>query len=533
MIKVMIADDDYLVRLDLHTQIEWLEEGYELLDDAVNGLDAMDKIQSNHPDILILDMEMPKMNGIELLQWLNESNITIKVIVLSCHDDYSNVKEAMRLGAVDYILKHTYQKEELIEVLDKTREKMAEEKDESFALGKIRILAKRKQLWDVFNGIKEPSKAFMANLFDLQENEVESSKYIITVFSVDKSYILSDSEMQTIHSAIIDFYTAIEGCIIIAAQKNRYVLLHRYEYLYSTMVIYDKLMKEANALRDRLETLSSLTLTCGMSLLFEDEGALKSHFHDAVKVLSYRYYTGHNQMISPMDVEVYTNDLPYTPDQLKQQLKTYLFDSDNLEETVAAFYKSLKDDKITMDEMNKARTVIKDQCFELLNQYGAGHQSVAEQYESLDYCETMEEDAATLAKFMKTFHQQIADRKTSTSDHMIEEMLADIKKQYSEHISLKTYADRYYVSTGHLSFLFKKSTGKTFVDYLNAYRIERAKALLLNKDVKIYEVADAVGISNYRYFTKIFKTYVKVTPKAYMELMMTGCRGEGDILHDR
>lgn len=529
----MIVDDDYLVRLDLRSQIDWSEHGYELTPDAINGKDALDKIALYNPDILILDMEMPKMSGIEVLQQLKENKAGIKAIVLSCHDDYSNVKEAMRLGAVDYILKHNYQTEELIQVLRSTSQKMAEDRDASEKLKDIRILAKRKQLWDVFNGTKNPSIEFMANLFDVDPEEVALSKYMVTVFSVDKVHLLSESEVKAVEAAIVSYYTNEQGCIFIAAQKNKYVLLHKYEQIYSAMVIYDKMMKEVNALTAGLQSLSELTLTYGMSSLFESEKELYHKYQHALEVLSYRYFLGYNQIISPMDIEAFTKASSLTVNQLQQQLKVFIFETADLDKAVNEFYKNLLDEKMTLHEMMNIRTIINDEMYKIMEQYGADQSHVTEQYELLKVSETVNEDMGALSQLIVDLRQCVFENKTSTTDYMIEELLADIETNYKHPISLKTYADKYYVSTGHLSYLFKKSTGKTFVDYLNAYRVECAKVLLLKKDIKVYEVADAIGFSNYRYFTKIFKAYVHVTPKSYIALNTTKGQLEGGDHYER
>ena len=102
MIKILIADDEALVRAGIKSLISWEKYGYEIIEEAQNGEEAYQKIVSLHPDILITDIKMPKMDGITLLRTLKENNISIASIILSCYDEFDLVREAMRYGAKDY-----------------------------------------------------------------------------------------------------------------------------------------------------------------------------------------------------------------------------------------------------------------------------------------------------------------------------------------------------------------------------------------------------------------------------------------------
>ena len=99
------ADDDFLVRSYLKTLDSWEKAGYEIVDDAEDGEEAYGFLQKEKIDVLVTDLTMPVMDGIELIRKIREENRDIYIIVLSCHDDFEYVKEAMRLGADEYVLK--------------------------------------------------------------------------------------------------------------------------------------------------------------------------------------------------------------------------------------------------------------------------------------------------------------------------------------------------------------------------------------------------------------------------------------------
>lgn len=105
MLKILIADDEPLVRAGIKSVIPWQQHGFEVIGEAENGLEAYNKIIALKPDILITDIKMPQMDGIELLKTIKKDKIHIQSIILSCFDEFDMVREAMKYGAKDYILK--------------------------------------------------------------------------------------------------------------------------------------------------------------------------------------------------------------------------------------------------------------------------------------------------------------------------------------------------------------------------------------------------------------------------------------------
>lgn len=104
-IGIAIIDDESLVRLGIKSSVAWEKYGYEIVGEADNGQTGLEMIREKHPDIVLLDVCMPVMNGIEVLKSLQKLKIQCKVIILSCHDDFCFVKEAMKNGAFDYLRK--------------------------------------------------------------------------------------------------------------------------------------------------------------------------------------------------------------------------------------------------------------------------------------------------------------------------------------------------------------------------------------------------------------------------------------------
>ena len=142
MYKVLLVDDDCLVRETLKTVINWEKYGFEIVGEAIDGIDAMDKITNHNPNILILDMSMPQADGIEVIKYVQRNDYDTKILVLSCFDDFSYVKEALKLGANDYMLKHLMKEKSLLESLQAMKHEVELARRENQAMNHMEQIAK-------------------------------------------------------------------------------------------------------------------------------------------------------------------------------------------------------------------------------------------------------------------------------------------------------------------------------------------------------------------------------------------------------
>ncbi|NLM55669.1 MAG: response regulator, partial [Firmicutes bacterium] len=127
MLKVLIVDDEAIVRVGLKSMIDWQAHGFELVGEARDGRGALEMIAAYRPDVVITDLRMPVLDGLELLRAINQRQYQCRVVVLSSYDDFELVREAMKLGAVDYLLKLEVEPEQLIKVLEAFRSDISEE----------------------------------------------------------------------------------------------------------------------------------------------------------------------------------------------------------------------------------------------------------------------------------------------------------------------------------------------------------------------------------------------------------------------
>ena len=150
MKRVLIVDDDFLVRTYLKQMINWEELGFFIVGDAKNGAEAIEILQKDGADIIIADVSMPIMNGIELTRFVKKNSPRTHILILSCHDDFIYVKEAMKLGIDDYLLKNNLTEETLIDALNKIS---FEEEENSADIERFAIIGRKKIARRFFRGI--------------------------------------------------------------------------------------------------------------------------------------------------------------------------------------------------------------------------------------------------------------------------------------------------------------------------------------------------------------------------------------------
>lgn len=223
MKTVFIVDDELLSRQSLKTSITWENYGYCLCGESSNGEQALKIISSLHPDVIITDIKMPVMDGLELLRHLKDINEPAKVIVMSCYDEFDYVREAMRLGAIDYLLKHTYEESDLVELLHKLDSIFLKEQTTGEGL---KILRQEIFLKIINNNV---SKDELNNYIDNDIIPELKSLYMIACFQLSshKQHILSQQDTQSFTDYIHHSYSGQTPCqlLLLKEEGNNFSLI--------------------------------------------------------------------------------------------------------------------------------------------------------------------------------------------------------------------------------------------------------------------------------------------------------------------
>ena len=194
MLKVLVVDDEFIVRTGLINCIDWEAQHLKLIGEASNGREALDIIIKETPDLILLDLIMPEMNGMELIQKLEELNIKTNIIILSCHEDYSYVRDAFKKGVRDYILKLSATPEEISGMIRDVSQKILEEQKDSFS-DPLHKLKEQKQIRsDITDALNYMEEHYRDNitLSDIASHIHMSKNHLSYLFRKETGHAFSD-----------------------------------------------------------------------------------------------------------------------------------------------------------------------------------------------------------------------------------------------------------------------------------------------------------------------------------------------------
>lgn len=519
MLKVVIVDDEMIVRIGFQSCIRWEDYGCQVAAACESAEDAIAFFQKEVPDIVFTDIMMPGMNGIELVKYIAKHYPRTKVVVLSCLNEIDYVKQAIKLGAEDYILKLSFTQETMAELIGKLRDTIEEErrqagKDETY----LEIQSFKRE--DGFRMLAEGS---------------------LTVFErealLDKlGYPYDPFEVYYTGCFLIDHFKAVKGARDGDLHLMQYGLLNMIREYFGKLALFDlAFIREDEImvlfrfrsgedfpknLEDIHKTLSSalkthfnLTLSMGMNRKAAVRGAIPAHYRDARELALLRFFDGCG---SYHQDEKLCSESFATRRGIQKKLQEAIF-RQNLEETrglTDSWFESMRGFQTFEQIKNIRRSVVETWVF--ISGYslpeGPNVPDCNELYSTADFweAETLEELKEAFLKGMLAIADYLQANRTENPE--IVRLLRYLNDHVEMNISLEEAAGRCALGKSQFCLLFKKHTGETFVNYFNRLKMKRAFALLSSENIQVQEAANAIGVRDISYFSRMFKKYYGISP---------------------
>ncbi|SDD06293.1 two-component system, response regulator YesN [Paenibacillus sp. UNCCL117] len=531
MLKVMIVDDEALVRIGIKSCIEWEKHDMEFVGQAEDGEQALELIKRVSPDIVLTDILMPNMDGIQLIERIAETFPHIKVIVLSCHSEMDAVKRAMRLGAQDYILKLSMQPENLLDVLKKTKVEI--EKDRQRNEEKVnfeKVLRSNKQV--IKNGLYKKwlsgsigYEEFLRESSVLQvQPQLEKRMLVICCTIDDWLHAPAHSRMKDSHLLRASFLNILEEGLADfvkgeAAEmgEGEYMLAIEHSGRGSDHHNVARFFQKIN---QSLKRYLNITVSFAVSGAPGELREVPALYAQAQSYVEYRFYKGKESLIFSdkligfkdkeimfgLEEEKLVTDYIYgfDPEGVKSVLKRFF---DRIAET--PIYHPIRVKTAALNVLYGFKKMLESAEEQLPPAFAMANLRLTE---SILNAETLSDLVRLADEFVDHFFQIIpAAQGPGTRSEIV-----NIKRHVCENIelnlSLEDAAKICNMSRSYFSFVFKKEVGESFTNFVNRTKMERARELILGKKVKVYEAAEKVGIRDEAYFSKVFKKYIGVSP---------------------
>lgn len=520
----MLVDDERPARELLKMTIDWEKTGFQIIYEARNGRQALEYYSKNQPDLIITDVQMPVMDGLEFLEQVKAVCPTQKVVILSCHENFSYAKRALKLGVLDYLIKDALTGEvlyNLLECLNKPDEPESTQ-DRLLTSPGPKILSKA--LSDISVEQQEAVR--------LVDSNTAKGEEFFCCTCCPEGFSCLPSEWNILAEELQSCLNE-PGKGEVSVYRGHYLLVLCFmKHQNSQLELFNNRFQSLRLIRKRLELLTGCTITIGVSSQSRHSDRLQQLITESYQALKSKIFQGigKNLFYNPQ----YNRNQKFQIDTLNsqfQQIRSSLerHDRDTLLKTLNQIYGKCLDGIMHYHYLNYINAVLLEILMENCQKRSVSYETVfGTETLSFDLFDKMNTPDSVLQWFNECFSRlaEASDTDVPSYSTRIRNILHYIRNNYQQDISLETVADTFWIHKVYLAKIFKQETGKSVNEYIRNVRIEKAKELLLNDYVKINEIVTATGFNNPQSFYTIFKKYVGMTPGEYREQMLNPEKGE-------
>lgn len=531
--NLMIVEDEMRLRNALTHNLPWEEHGIDVIGTAGSGVEALQQLERKRPDIMLIDVQMPEMDGLTLVRKLKERKETgsfLKVIILSGHDNFAFAQDAMSLGVFRYLLKPAGEEEILNAVLE--------------AVGQLRLELEQ---WQSQSALQVKWKEHLPHLRDtffqhwisgkFEEWEVlrRSRDYYIpldwdarlAVAVVDVDPVpeqdprYSPQDMPLLHftlQCIAKELLQEPGCWVCGDPQGCTVLIFvvpaGMDDKDAILSVHSETVRLLGSAKEVLKMTASAGI-CGAVGGIKEVSML---YEQACRALQDRIVFGRNIAIPyrAHNTSSRSKELrgqPHLEKALEIGLETA--DEDKALQALQGLWEAEPGRAETAEEMHEAMLYLNSLFVRIIQKQGWSVHQVLEgdvaYFHNVRLLGDKEQTWSLLVRTVRSIASYVRKQRSTSNNQLVKSILAIVDQEIDREMTLHTVADRLFVNSSYLSRLFKQETGVSFSAYVLERKMERAKAVL-QEGGKVYDAARLVGYRDVSYFTKVFRKYWGVTP---------------------
>lgn len=510
MYSVLIADDEKTIREGIKCLLDWEGLGFSIAAEAATGDQACKEILKSRPDVVLMDIRMPGMLGLDVIRQVRSEGYEGKIMILSGYSDFNYAREAIRYGVQDYLTK-PIDEDILQESLLKLREQLDISRAATDTTSHYRHLAYDTIVRDLLLGAADTAH------LNLEELHLEAPVYQVVIYekyshnSSDASYRFSDllrvtnQDNNSYDNVILDGQETL-------LLKGEFAIQKFNEFL-------SRYQKETQPQKD--SPLDSLFIAYGKCVDSPEE--IPASYHEAKQLLSRRFFCEENQHTIGYDKlpPLVDETLLLSDDMLEEyvtKLLNYIqsFNRNMMAETLQELREKLYG---TLDSISSIKLFLTDMFLRIKEQMNLLYSHAAIPFPgNADIIRAIEEKFylyEILRFFTEQFEVVMSSIGKFTRDSVLDDILHYINHNYAGNITLENIAPLFGYNSSYLGKIFSKKMGENFNSYVDHIRIEKSKELLLNEDMKVYSIAEKVGYRNVDYFHIKFKKYVGQSPAEF------------------
>ena len=541
MYRLMVVEDEDMIRRGIVNSVPWESLGFIVVAESSNGKAALEQLEKIQVDVLLTDIKMPVMGGTELSKIVRQRYPNIEIIILSGFAEFEYARQAISFRTFEYLLKPV-NKKKLLEAFTALKESMDQKREiqEELYYSNIYLNAGYETLRNeflqsmlggdvsLFHDFEDKTAAleldFTGHYFaaaTIKFDRKSIFEELEAVWGTDKRLLtfayrnIINEELSNIDHVyyIVEDYDAINFVFCFPSKESQEALM------------IPCLESIGESIHNCLFRNLTVPYTIGIGLSYPSIYHIAKSFSQAKKSIQNNFYLGGHR------VQVYQDN-----HESRYEQNYIRFYPEEMEHVAVAIsngnYEDTKKYLVAMfrafSEQNLLPEIVKNYCIALklmvqsksANSYGAAKEIEGDEFNEFVKEALTVKDLETyivnvMVALAKAIDETIDPLEIKEQRMIIDKAKAYIKEYLSEKITLKMISEHVYLSETYFSFLFKKITGITYIDYIQKLRMQEAKKLLVETSYKVYQIAEMIGYSDYKYFSMQFKKYVSLTPKEY------------------
>ena len=530
--KILIVDDEEEVRSSIMRKMQWEQLGYQLVGDAENGEDALEKVRVLEPDLVLTDIKMPYMDGLTLTKYIKEERNSTEIVIFSGFDDFEYAQKAIKLGVIEYILKPV-NVVELTEILKKLKLKMDERIAEKRNIQALRLdyqrmlpVLKEHFLGDLVQGrLNHIAILEGFNRFNLCVKDGPS--WIVATTHIELPMIEQDEQRLNLHDEVDliplsveqiiceklmgdfqfeTFGTATGTCILCAIHTKQEM---------------ERFMNKLNQVCLECKKILELNVTIGLGKAYAKQELIKDSYDEAKNAIGYRATIGSGMVIYISDVEVmHVGILKFDEQSEGKLIHAIKFgEREEIIEVIESLMHKMKAAKVHTNQHQVYVMAIIHSMMEMAQKYELDTNQIwgkEDYFKVMGRLLTIQSMQNFIINSALSIHENLHKERYDT----MKQLIVEAKKYITEHftnpdLSVEMVCEHLHISQAYFSTLFKKETGQTYISYLTELRLNKAIELLNKTEDKTYIIANKVGYTEPNYFSYVFKKNFGIAPSRY------------------
>lgn len=531
---ILLVDDESAVREGIRTCTPWERYNFRVVGEAGNGIEALEMIEELHPDVVITDIKMPYLDGMQLIKEIRKSHPPVTIIIISGYDEFTYAQQAIRYDVSEYVLKPVTS-EDICNLLERTTKRLDEDIIRIQDQNRLKDvytqalpLIREKFLVSLLTPVHQTSNtSLIAKAKDYGFN-LEGDEFIVATFETDHDNQDNPLEAMALLEVTQDVFQKGDSDIIFQFENQIVIIFTANSH---GEIQYDQLFRKQTfrkieQLQSYLEKYFPFSIVIGVGNLAHVPSAISQSYRQALEALNYSSFYPEQNILVISDLEK-----PDTKEN-KRHLQELLSDviiavKLGTEEQVVESINNLFGEKVAslpfeglqailLELSSSLNALAESYGYNLFQLSGDGDSRLF--FAELGGLNTLGKARRWLTKVAFAIRVAISGQRENSHIQFVQEAKSLIAKHFTESgFGLDQVCEMIGVSPSYFSSTFMKEMGISFVQYLTTIRMDRAKDLLVKSEGKTYEIAQAIGYTEPNYFSFCFKRHEGISPSQYRQ----------------